>query len=235
MRIAANDRLRFHPDWVARTAAGLIAAAAAIGMALQYTDFVMGKDPWDVVWSTVDFFSKFTIDVNLLVAVLTGAVAFGRYDLLARPVLAGAACLYTVISGVTYALLLRDVYHPEGLILVAIILLHYLGPTAFVLYWLVFVPKGALRPRHIATWLVFPVAYVAYSLVRGAIIGWYPYPFLDVAAAGYGSVLSTVALMILGFSLVAVLVIVIDRILGRLTGGSAIAPLMKPSADPALR
>jgi hypothetical protein len=216
------------PGGVARTAAGVIAAAAVTGMALQYTDFVLGKDFWAVVWSTVDFFSKFTIEINLLVALVTGAVALGRGDVMSRPALTGGTCLYSLISGVTYALLLRDVYHPEGLILVAIILLHYAVPTAFAVYWLLFVPKGELRPIHIAAWLVFPSAYVAYSLARGAVIAWYPYPFLDVAAVGYPAVLQTVALMILGFSLVAVLLIAIDRLMGRFTGGLAVASLARP-------
>jgi hypothetical protein len=124
---------------------------------------------------------------------------------------------------------------PRGLILVAIILLHYVVPPAYVGFWLLFVPKGQLKPHHIAAWLIFPVAYVAYSLVRGAVTGWYPYPFLDVAAVGYASVLSTVALMILGFSLVAALLVAIDWLMGRYIPGPATASGLSKSDATASR
>src|SRR5687767_12357370 len=122
----ASNSLSIMVPWesVARMASAFIAAAAVTGMVLQYTDFVGGKAFWDAVWSTVDFFSKFTIEAVLLVALITGAAAAGRFDWILRPVLAGAACVYIVVVAVTYGLLLNDVYHPEGLILVAIILLH---------------------------------------------------------------------------------------------------------------
>jgi hypothetical protein len=29
------------------------------------------------------------------------------------------------------------------------------------------------------------VVWVGYTLIRGAITGWYPYPFVDVTAHGY--------------------------------------------------
>ena len=111
----------------------------------------------------------------------------------------------------TYAVLLSGVYHPEGITLIAIVLQHYLVPPAYFVFWLLFVPKGALPVREAAIWLVYPIAYTAYSLVRGALIGWYPYPFLDAGVLGYGAVLQTAALMILGFSLVGLLLIAVDR------------------------
>ena len=43
--------------------------------------------------------------------------------------------------------------------------------------------------------LVYPIAWVVYSLVRGAIVDWYPYPFLDVETLGYAEVLLTCAVL----------------------------------------
>ncbi len=38
-------------------------------------------------------------------------------------------------------------------------------------------------------WLVYPLLFAVYSLIRGPIVGWYPYPFLDPAhVGGYGVV-----------------------------------------------
>ena len=52
------------------------------------------------------------------------------------------------------------------------------------------------RPAHISFrtalwWVVYPLTYAAYTLVRGPIVLWYPYPFLDPAQHGYGQVALT--------------------------------------------
>ena len=52
-------------------------------------------------------------------------------------------------------------------------------PLGFVGYWLIFVPKAKLRWRVVLGWLVYPLAYMIFVLVRGSLVGRYPYPFLD--------------------------------------------------------
>ena len=42
---------------------------------------------------------------------------------------------------------------------------------------------------------VWPVAWFAYTLLHGAAIGWYPYPFIDVTAQGYAVSLRNAALV----------------------------------------
>ncbi len=55
---------------------------------------------------------------------------------------------------------------------------------AVVLDWFLDRPRRPLPRSVLGPWLVFPAAYLAYSLVRGSITGWYPYPFLDPGAGG---------------------------------------------------
>jgi hypothetical protein len=50
--------------------------------------------------------------------------------------------------------------------------------------WLSQPPQTRLVFRQTLPWLVFPLLYLVYVLIRGSIIGWYPYPFLDPAQAG---------------------------------------------------
>ena len=45
-----------------------------------------------------------------------------------------------------------------------------------------------LSVRDGLLWLAFPLAWTGVTLVRGALDGWYPYPFLDPANGGYGQV-----------------------------------------------
>jgi len=52
-------------------------------------------------------------------------------------------------------------------------------------------------------WLLFPIVYAIYALVRGGLTGWYPYPFLNPDVSGASSVVTTiVGLFALGFALV---------------------------------
>jgi hypothetical protein len=58
--------------------------------------------------------------------------------------------------------------------------------------WLIDPPKGTIRFRRALPWLVVPVVYVGYSLVRGQLTGWYPYPFLNPATDGWCAVILTI-------------------------------------------
>ena len=55
--------------------------------------------------------------------------------------------------------------------------------------WLVFGPRPRIPPRVI--WLsgIAPIVWLAYTLARGELAEWYPYPFVDVNDHGYGRVL----------------------------------------------
>ena len=37
-------------------------------------------------------------------------------------------------------------------------------------------------------WLSFPLVWIVYTIIRGAIVSRYPYPFLDPVNGGYGRV-----------------------------------------------
>ncbi|HEY7849859.1 MAG TPA: Pr6Pr family membrane protein, partial [Ktedonobacterales bacterium] len=58
--------------------------------------------------------------------------------------------------------------------------------------WLYQPPLAKLSMRQLGYWLIYPFLYLAYSLIRGAIVGFYPYPFLNPASpttgGGYGGV-----------------------------------------------
>jgi hypothetical protein len=154
------------------------------------------------------YFSFFTILTNLLAAlVLTGAAIGWREA--SRPGIAAAITVYLCIVGGVYLVLLRNPYGPYDLQFAADATLHYATPVLFGFYWLVFVRKGSLKWRAPFVWLLYPVAYLAFSLLRGAMTGFYLYPFLNVAALGYPRVLaSSLLLMViflgLGFGAVAI-------------------------------
>jgi hypothetical protein len=74
-------------------------------------------------------------------------------------------------------------------------------------------------------WLTYPLAYLAFVLVRGAIGYGYPYPFLDAGSLGYGAVAVVALALLVVFSLLGLLVIAVGRAASRVQ-----APAAEPGA-----
>ena len=75
--------------------------------------------------------------------------------------------------------------------------LHQLVPVAVVLDWALVGPSRPVPLRTGLVWLVYPLLYLAWTLVRGAVVDWYPYPFTDPAHGGYGRVALTAVVITL--------------------------------------
>jgi hypothetical protein len=131
--------------------------------------------------SAVNFFSYFTILTNLFVAIvlIAGAINLirGKQPTEADDILRGSATVSIAIVGIVFGLLLSHL--DSGMIPWTNFVLHALIPIVMVLDWLIQPPKTKLVPRHIWFWVIYPIAYLVYSLLRGAVINWYPYWFID--------------------------------------------------------
>ena len=170
-----------------------IAAVAALA------DFAVGTKQVPMA----HYFSFFTIQSNLLAAVLLiiGAVrptwSVSPAGLLCR----GAVVLYLLITGVIYALLLSELPEVKEMMLPwADRVLHEVIPLVVLADWLIARPQSVLTFRQTLGWLLYPFVYMSYSLVRGALVHWYPYPFLNPeqpggrwALAGYCAAISLLA------------------------------------------
>ena len=75
-------------------------------------------------------------------------------------------------------------------------------------------PRGRLAAGPVPWWLIFPIAYAAWSLIHGAATG--SYPFLNAAELGYQRVLINMAVLMAAFALLGLLLVAIDRMLGRI-------------------
>ncbi len=80
---------------------------------------------------------------------------------------------------------LRGLFDLESWALAADVILHTVVPALAVIGWIAFGPGGLAGRRIVLPSLIFPVAWLAFTLIRGAAIGWYPYPFIDVGKIGY--------------------------------------------------
>jgi len=162
-----------------------------------------------------NFFSFFTIQTNLLAAVVMSFSVISPNGWADAARLRGAIAVYIALVALVYHAVLAQLLDLQGLDALIDETLHTVLPIMFVVDWIFFADKSGLRARHAATWLIFPLVFCAYSLIRGAIIGWYPYPFLDpVASGGYGMVLINVLLLLVIFYLGGLLIVWLRRLPG---------------------
>ncbi|MEN8840360.1 MAG: Pr6Pr family membrane protein [Octadecabacter sp.] len=174
-------------------AAGLALAVAVtliarFGMTMQEKDI----SALGAVWNDVRYF---TIWVNTLIGVASGAIALGRVP--PQWLAAGLAMAIALVAGVFHALLAGDVPR-VGLDWAVNGMLHTIIPIAFIGLWFFALPKARLAWRDLLIWSAFPIIYSIYAIGRGAVDGVYPYFFLDVGNLGAGGV----ALWVAGLALI---------------------------------
>jgi hypothetical protein len=139
-----------------------------------------------------NFFSFFTIQSNILAAAALALAALVRREerTLGFDAARTAATFYIAITGLVFAALLSGLQEQlDTHNAFANSVLHYVIPAAAAVDLLVDPPRHRLGPTVALGWLVYPVAWFAYTLARGAAENWYPYPFVDVAQHGSGRVL----------------------------------------------
>ena len=199
-----------------------MAGAALAGWAgLTIQLYLIGYSRWmadaSLLGGLVNFFSFFTVLTNTLAAVVLSYALVNRPSaarrFFLRPVVSSGIAVSMVVVGLAYSLLLRHLWSPEGWQFIADELLHDVMPLLFLGYWWFCVPKGTLRLKHIGYWVIYPLVYFAYVLLRGHELGQYQYPFIDVGALGYPQVFMNAGGILLGFVLVALALVGLDKIL----------------------
>lgn len=152
----------------------------------------------------VRLFSYFTIESNLLIGGVSLALALDpRRDGPVFRVLRLDALLCIAVTGIVYNTVLRCLVTltPSGA--VANMMLHVLAPLLAVVVWLWVGPRQRVSVRTVWWSVVYPIAWLVYTFVRGSATGWYPYPFLDVTVLGYGAALTNATLVAVVFLVLA--------------------------------
>lgn len=204
----------------------LVALAAATGAGAE---LLMG--------SPLRALSHWSILCGLLVAVVSALSALRAWtaDKPLSPLVTGGTLLYAWVAGLVHHLILtRGVgafaltgVDAEGKAAgpaaftgwpeVSTPLLHTAVPLALAADWLLLTRPRALRPAHAAAWLLGPLAYLGFTLARGALPADgsptpYLYPFLNVTAHGYRSVLANALIVGLAIYTLAITLVAVDRI-----------------------
>lgn len=188
----------------------VLAAASVAGVVTQFVIAVRTD------FGITDFFSYFTTLSNLFgsVVFVVGAVRLwqGRGEV--SPAVRGASVVYLAFVGVVFNTLLVGA-DLGGLQPWVNVVHHMVMPLAVVVDWLVWPPRGRIRWSALVPWMAIVAAYVVYSLVRGAVTGFYAYPFFNPGrVGGYGGVTLYCLGMLVGFVAIALLVRWSGNVLG---------------------
>ena len=193
------------------------ALAGWVGLAIQ--QYLILYSRWSIEASLlgglVSFFSFFTVLTNTLVVVVLSYAwvnreSAGKRFFLAPHISSGVAVSIVVVS-LAYNLLLRHLWSPEGFQFIADELLHDVMPLLFLIYWWRCVPKGFLRLKHIGAWVIYPLMYFAYVLMRGHLLGQYQYPVIDVDRLGYPQVFVNAGGILAGFVAISLVMVGLDK------------------------
>lgn len=167
-------------------------------------------------WGLFMYFGYFTVLTNILAALTVSAPLVARRSRLgqyfARPGVITAVTTAIAMVGIVYSLILRQIWDPQGLQLIADRALHDVMPILMLIYWWFTVPRGSVCWRDVPRWLVYPIAYLVYVLIRGAIGGVYPYPFIEVNQLGYGQTLMNAVVILLGYVCIALTLVAVSRL-----------------------
>jgi hypothetical protein len=140
----------------------------------------------DGVQRALNTFAFFTVQSNLIVGGTSLALALdtNRSSTAFRTFrLIGLVAI--TVTGIVYHVAIAHLLELDGLDLAGDQLVHTVVPILAVVGWLLFGPRRLTSPRVAALSLLFPVLWLGFTLVRGAVVHWYPYQFIDVTVIGY--------------------------------------------------
>ena len=163
----------------------------------------------------VNYFSYFTIDSNLIAIGVLIAAALNR-DRASTPrldLVRGGAVVYMSITGIVFTLLLSNTDVDTAIPWVNSVV-HELMPLVMLADWLITPPAARLPMRQGLLWLSFPLVWIVYTIIRGAIVNLYPYPFLNPANGGYASVAVYCVAILIAMLVVSALVVVLANAAG---------------------
>lgn len=204
------------PSSSTKTIAAITAVIGWIALALQLYLIIINRTA-SIPETLLRYFGFFTILTNILVAIsctlvyLKGVSENGSF--LTRPKTLTATAVYITIVGLIYNVILRFQWAPQGLAKLVDELLHSVIPILFIFFWAIVVPKKNIQWKNIPAWLIYPLAYLGYTLLRGSFANWYPYPFINVTDLGYSKALINSGMVTIVFIVIAVLFTAIAKML----------------------
>ncbi len=135
-----------------------------------------------------EYFSYFTIQTSLIAAVTLAVAGWfawqGRVETHTLNLVRLSSVAFTVVVTLVYNMLLRGLPNaPEDgnydWPVMPNEILHVWAAIILLIDWMLSARRVNLRLRSIFWVLLFPLAWLGYSIVRGLIVNWWPYWFIN--------------------------------------------------------
>jgi hypothetical protein len=143
----------------------------------------------DIFETIIRFFSFFTILTNILVALFFTTRVFQLsnfpFNLFRKKGALTAITAFIFVVGLVYQVVLRNLWTPTGLQFIIDELLHTIIPLFMLYYWYFNIKNSVSTINSLMKWLLYPIFFLLFILIRGHFSGYYPYPFLNVTKIGY--------------------------------------------------
>ncbi|MDQ3738387.1 MAG: Pr6Pr family membrane protein [Actinomycetota bacterium] len=204
MGATAVDDTTPAPKSLACLCFGATAVVVVAGLIIQVPVAMNNEDGFFTTPLTrgLNVFTFFTVQSNIIVGLTTAMLALGvATHSTAFRVLRLIGVVGITLTFIVFHLALSQLQDLTGEAAVADFLLHTASPILCVAGWLLFGPRGLTSWRIVALTFVFLVAWGVSTLVRGEVVDWYPYPFMDPNENGYLRVAAN--LLLIGSAFVA--------------------------------
>ncbi|KKK43238.1 hypothetical protein LCGC14_0974440 [marine sediment metagenome] len=173
----------------------------------------------DAVAAYSNYFSYFTNQTNLMIDIwLTIAIIYANKEnkpKILGSISHGAITLYITVTFLIFAIVLAPGYVPQGLAIYTNSVNHYILPIAFIGEWVITESKNKYEWLYDVYWISYPILYVIYSLIRGAVTDFYPYSFIDLTVISVIDLTVTIIVFVIFFLLLGAIYIFVNRTLNR--------------------
>lgn len=179
-----------------RITAGLIGCIGVLVLGTQITlSLNLGRGPFMTLWALAGFFTILTnvlMAATMLTVAVTGRrLSFGWMTMVTQSM---------IVVGLVYHLLLAHLFNFSGINWWTDQALHTILPALMLWFWLMETTRHEPRGGQPLLWLIWPAGYAVFAMARGALTGWYPYPFLDIGQLGLGAVAVNMAAIVAAFA-----------------------------------
>ena len=161
----------------------IIAISTIFAVVIQYK-LMLSNSVQPILEINIRFFSYFTILTNSVVAIYFTNMAYSFFKAKKEHQYGfstlTAITVYITIVGLVYQIILRQTWHPEDIQKVVDEMLHSINPLLVILFWFLNSKGKTLKYNQLWKWLIYPLAYLGFVLIRGHFSNFYPYPFLDL-------------------------------------------------------
>lgn len=196
-----------------KTRYGVAALGFALGLAAQITSLMVSvshqlSEGKSFVAAVLHFLGFLTDLTNIWVILIYAAALFAtsRLEFFRSPLVQTSALATFMLVMLFQHFILKPTEAPlVGIDIYTDLANHYINPALYLIWWLLALPHKRLRPMALPVIMMPAVLYPVYVLIRGPILGEYPYRVIDVNLHGYAFVLAYMVQVVIGFAILCLL------------------------------